>query len=124
MTELVALLIVVAFASGCRAGPGEACAAVEDCREGLLCHEQACRTKQEVAKIQYDRGEAAWRETRARVTGQVGDLQRRMDDLEKQLSGAKSEAEREQIREELRKLRELRGAETSEPAAPSGAAAP
>ena len=110
-----AFVIVVALAAGCRAGPGEACAQKDDCQEGLLCHETSCKTPQDVAKIQLERGEAVWRETRARIDGQVKALQQRTDDLEEQLLGAKSEAEREQIREQLRRLRQMRGGADAQP---------
>lgn len=120
MTKLASFTILVASTVvACRAGPGEGCEQKDDCREGLVCHEKSCRTQQEVAKIQYDRGEAAWRETRADVVGKIGHLHQRMDELEKRLSGAKSEAEREQIREELRKLRQTPGIETDGAAAPT-----
>ncbi len=118
MNKPASFAIVLATMVGCRAGPGEPCEQKEQCQEGLLCHEKSCMTVQEVAKIRYDRGEAAWRETRGRVVGQIDDLHQRMDELEKKLSGAKSEAEREQIREQLRKLRQARGREAEGAPAP------
>jgi hypothetical protein len=100
-----ALALIALAVAGCRAGPGEACAEDADCQQKLSCFEDLCRPRAEIASIEMQRREEAWKEQKREIFDKAGALQEKMADIERQLAETADEGERKRLRQELERLR-------------------